>query len=256
MAEPGKSISLTDVVDVGGEYQKKLNEIKQSEMSQEEKEKQQKAKEDAENGLTNFKSDGFRVDLTNEDGAGYIGTIYMGSEQTPVKVLFDTGSDFLAITSDLCLNATLGKQEEHAAVFDPVSLTYKNDGKDLRKCKSTAYLTQQSSSAKAMGGDDEHLDYGSAKLQGKLYTDQTCIDQNKTSCTDFEFLALYQAVGLDDTDGVLGLAVHPDAKRRNLNYVWNLKNHGLIDRAVVSFSISGPTMDDQSYATFGGMNPE
>ena len=40
MAEPGKSISLTDVVDVGGEYQKKLNEIKQSEMSQEEKEKQ------------------------------------------------------------------------------------------------------------------------------------------------------------------------------------------------------------------------
>jgi hypothetical protein len=66
MAEPGKSISLTDVVDVGGEYQKKLNEIKQSEMSQEEKEKQQKAKEDAENGLTNFKSDGFRVDLTNE----------------------------------------------------------------------------------------------------------------------------------------------------------------------------------------------
>jgi len=61
---------------------------------------------------------------------------------------------------------------------------------------------------------------------------------------------------LDDTDGVLGLAVHPDAKRRNLNYVWNLKNHGLIDRAIVSFSIAGPTMDDQSYATFGGMNPE
>lgn len=89
-----------------------------------------------------------------------------------------------------------------------------------------------------------------------MFTDQTCIDQNKTSCTDFEFLALYQAVGLDDTDGVLGLAVHPDAKRRNLNYVWNLKNHGLIDRAVVSFSIAGPTMDDQSYATFGGMNPE
>jgi hypothetical protein len=88
----------------------------------------------------------------------------MGSEQTPVKVLFDTGSDFLAITSDLCLNATLGKQEEHTAVFDPVTLTYKNDGKDLRKCKSTAYLSQQSSTAKAVGGDDEHLDYGSAKL--------------------------------------------------------------------------------------------
>jgi hypothetical protein len=33
-------------------------------------------------------------------------------------------------------------------------------------------------------------------------------------------LALYQADGLDDVDGILGLAVHPDIKRRNLNYVW------------------------------------
>lgn len=107
-----------------------------------------------------------------------------------------------------------------------------------------------------MGGDDEKLDYGSAKLAGKLYTDKTCIDANKTACTNFEFLALYQAVGLDDTDGVLGLAVHPDIKRRNLNYVWNLKNSGIIDRAIVSFSIAGPNMDDQSYAIFGGLQPE
>ena len=41
--------------------------------------------------------------------------------------------------------------------------------------------------------DDEKLDYGSAKLQGKLYQDRTCIDANKTACTDFNFLALYQA---------------------------------------------------------------
>jgi hypothetical protein len=30
---PGKSLSITDVVDVGGEFQKKLNEMKQSEMT-------------------------------------------------------------------------------------------------------------------------------------------------------------------------------------------------------------------------------
>jgi len=83
--------------------------MKQSEMSEEDKEKQAKAKEDAENGVTNDKAEGFRVDLTNEDGAGYVGTIYMGSEETPIKVLFDTGSDFLAITSDLCLDPKLGK---------------------------------------------------------------------------------------------------------------------------------------------------
>ena len=63
-------------------------------------------------------------------------------------------------------------------------------------------------------------------------------------------------MGLDDTDGVLGLAVHPDKERRNLNYVWQLKNSGIIDRALVSFSVSGPNMDDPSYAIFGGLNPE
>ena len=61
---------------------------------------------------------------------------------------------------------------------------------------------------------------------------------------NFEFLALYQAKGLDDIDGVLGLAVHPDSKRKNLNYVWTLKNKGYIDNAVVSFSIAGPNKND------------
>jgi len=139
---PGKSLSLTDIVDVGGEFQKKINEMKQSEMSQVEKDKQAKAKEDSENGVTNDKAEGFRVDLTNEDGAGYVGTIYVGSDETPLKVLFDTGSDFLAITSDLCLDPKLGKQELAEAVFDVNTLTYKNSGKDLRKCKSTGYLSQ------------------------------------------------------------------------------------------------------------------
>jgi hypothetical protein len=67
-------------------------------------------------------------------------------------------------------------------------------------------------------------------------------------------VALYQAKGLDDTDGILGLAVHPDIKRRNLNYVWQLKNKGLIDRAIVSFSVAGPNMADNSFAIFGGID--
>ena len=52
---------------------------------------------------------GFKVDLENEDGAGYVGTIFLGSDNQPAKVLFDTGSDFLAVTSDLCLDPKLGK---------------------------------------------------------------------------------------------------------------------------------------------------
>ena len=81
-----------------------------------------------------------------------------------------------------------------------------------------------------------------------------CVDGNKTSCAQFDFLALYQAKGLDDVDGVLGLAVHPDKNKRNLNYVWNLKAKGIIDKAIVSFSVSGPNKEDPSYAIFGGIN--
>jgi hypothetical protein len=54
----------------------------------------------------------------------------------------------------------------------------------------------------------------------------------------------------------LGLAVHPDKKRQDLSYVWNLKKQGIIDNALISFSIAGPNMDDNSYAIFGGLNPE
>jgi hypothetical protein len=50
------------------------------------------------------------------------------------------------------------------------------------------------------------------------------------------------------------LAVHPDKKKRNLNYVWNLKDKGVIEKAIVSFSVSGPNKQDQSYAIFGGIN--
>ena len=52
----------------------------------------------------------------------------------------------------------------------------------------------------------------------------------------------------------MGLAVHPEKDRRNLNYVWSLKNSKVIDQAIVSFSISGPDSSDSSYALFGGIN--
>lgn len=82
---------------------------------------------------------GFRVELTNDDGTGYMGTILIGSNQSPVKVLFDTGSDFLAITSSLCNDPSLGQQEKDEPVYDPVKFAYVPSGKDHRKCKSIAY---------------------------------------------------------------------------------------------------------------------
>jgi hypothetical protein len=57
----------------------------------------------------------------------------------PAKVLFDTGSDYLAVTSDLCMDPKLGKVEEDEPVFNATSLSYELSGKDNRKCKSIAY---------------------------------------------------------------------------------------------------------------------
>lgn len=117
-------------------------------------------------------------------------------------------------------------------------------------------MSKQSSSSINLHQEDERLDYGSAKLSGKMYKDKTCLDQNQTSCIDLQFLSLYQATGLDDIDGIMGLAVHPDKKRKDLNYVWSLKNNKMIEQAIVSFSIAGPEADDKSYAIFGGINQE
>jgi hypothetical protein len=115
-------------------------------------------------------SAGFRVELKNDEGEGYVGTIYVGSDEKPINVLFDTGSDFLDITSDLCMDPKLGKIVEDVPVFNTTSLSYVHSAKDNRKCKSMAYGSKTSSSAKAIpSADDEKLDYGSAKLQGKLY---------------------------------------------------------------------------------------
>ena len=96
------------------------------------------------------------------------------------------------------------------------------------------------------------MNYGSAKLQGKLYKDKVCIDPLANRCaSDFQFLSLFDATGLgSDIDGILGLANHKDSSKRNLNYVWSLKDAKVIDKAVLSFSVA----NNQSYALFGDWN--
>jgi hypothetical protein len=51
-----------------------------------------------------------RVNLESADDALYVGTIYMGAPQgQPARVVFDTGSEYLAITGALCQNQSAGK---------------------------------------------------------------------------------------------------------------------------------------------------
>jgi hypothetical protein len=58
-------------------------------------------------------------------------------------------------------------------------------------------------------------------------------------------LSLYKSEGLEDnTDGILGLSPNKDGKKRNLHYLWALKDSGIISKAVVSFNIASLDMPD------------
>ena len=68
-------------------------------------------------------------------------------------------------------------------------------------------------------------------------------------------MALYKAIGVrHKNDGIFGLSPHKDVKKKSLHYLWALKDQNVIDRAMVSFSITSLKMEDKPYALFGGYN--
>lgn len=79
-----------------------------------------------------------------------------------------------------------------------------------------------------------------------------CIDPIGNRCAkNMQFLALYEARGLGaGVDGILGLSNHHDAEKASLNFVKSLKQSGVIEEAIVSFSVQA----EKSYALFGEMN--
>lgn len=135
---------------------------------------------------------------------------------------------------------------------EPIVKKMETWGPPKPRCKSEAYKLAQSGEAKEIQEDSVNLNYGSAQLKGKLYKDKVCIDPIQNRCSaNFEFLALYDAEGLGaDIDGILGLANHKDTEKRHLNFIWSLKDNGVIDKAVVTFS----TAPNGSYAQFGTWN--
>lgn len=122
----------------------------------------------------------------------------------------------------------------------------------MTRCDTSAYNINASSEASPMKEDFLNLNYGTAHLKGYLYQDKVCIDPIGNRCASkFEFLALFDAKGLGEgVDGILGLSAHHDESKKGSSFVQSLKNAGVIDKAVVSFSIA----PGQSYALFGDWN--
>jgi hypothetical protein len=78
-----------------------------------------------------------RVNLESEDDALYVGTLYVGAPHSqPVKVIFDTGSEHLAITSSLCNNQSAGNY--HFSKEDRFSKFLKLEYSDSNKSTEQA----------------------------------------------------------------------------------------------------------------------
>jgi len=207
--------------------------------------------------------------LTSRNDAVYMGTVYMGSPVSqPAHVVFDTGSEYLAVTSALCDDKTSGNFKFKK--YDPLSGSFVQRDQLTERCRTQAYDMHKSDSNKILSKASSKLTYGSAKLQGFIWQDYACIQPLKVNskslvevklqlkenkCAYFQFLALYKSQGLGQkSDGILGLSPHKDMSKKKLHYLWSLKDNGIIDHAMVSFSVTSKEMNETPYALFGGYN--
>ena len=79
-----------------------------------------------------------QVPLDSRNDAVYMGTIFMGSPNSqPAHLVFDTGSEYLAVTSALCDDKTSGNFKFKK--FDPLSGSFVQRDQLNERCKSQAY---------------------------------------------------------------------------------------------------------------------
>ena len=105
-----------------------------------------------------------------------MGQVYVGTpDSQPVTVVFDTGSEYLAITSSLCDDSSSGDFKFKKFDQDANQFVQKNGTVTEERCKSKAYNMGQSATNQVLSKQSSKLTYGSAKLQGFIWEDYVCI---------------------------------------------------------------------------------
>lgn len=105
-----------------------------------------------------------QVPLINMDDAIYEGIMYLGSPMSqPIRVIFDTGSEYLIVTSVLCDDKLAAKYRFKK--LDAVTGQLKVQGHDdSKRCRTMAYDMQKSQSQKLLAHSSSKVVYGSAKI--------------------------------------------------------------------------------------------
>jgi hypothetical protein len=124
--------------------------------------------ETAELSIDNRDDLKLQVPLNSRNDAVYLGTVYMGSPVSqPAKVVFDTGSEYLAITSVLCDDNTSGNYKFKK--YDPLNGGFVERDQQHKRCKTQSYDMHKSDSQQILSKASSKLTYGSAKLQGFIW---------------------------------------------------------------------------------------
>jgi len=111
-----------------------------------------------------------RVNLNdvNNDGV-YSGQLFVGNPSQPATVIFDTGSEYLGVTSDLC------KTQENGVASCPSQAYNSKNSKDSK-------LSENSKSFK--------INFGHGRVQGEDRIDRLCLTSENNCVNQMTFLAL------------------------------------------------------------------
>jgi len=102
------------------------------------------------------------VNLESRGDAVYVGTLYLGVPNSqPVKVVFDTGSEYLTITSALCDDQMAGNYK--FKVYDQDHNDF-IDKKETSRCSSISYDMHKSDTSKILSKSSSKLNYGTADV--------------------------------------------------------------------------------------------
>ena len=150
------------------EIEKEMLQTKNEESAHTRIHEKQLVSEVADSSIDNKDDLQLQVPLNSRNDAVYLGTVHMGAPiSQPARVVFDTGSEYLAITSVLCDDDLAGNYKFKK--YDPLSGGFVARDQTHKRCKTMAYDMHKSNTNKILSKASSKLTYGSAKLQGFIW---------------------------------------------------------------------------------------
>ena len=146
--------------------------------------------------------------LFNYSDFYYVGNLYMGDGLNQLRVIWDTGSEWLVITSYLCETCSSWYDYDYSGEASWTRLTTELDERN----------------------------YGSVSTQGFYATDTVCLGENSSACVeDFDIFMITWQEGMPSYAGAIsGLATDSD-NTPGPNLIKSLRSSGVITEATFSF---------------------